>query len=755
MTNRFRSKLAQPAADKSLHPREFAGIETIALAILVVAELWLFSGAFRKFFTHDSLFYMIHVPRSWGQFLSFLLGPSDESSYRPLNLGFIALVRPFLGVDPHPYHWIPIVFHVVNTLLFYFLAKRILASSAAAFAAAGFWGLHAVAGWITYDITYLSDFLLGFLLLSSLLLGVEGSLRRSRTLQAASIVFFVLTLLTKEAATTFPLALWICLGLAELRASGDPASARRIVQAFRKTFPLTAVALIISFAFAILFVHWFRAGLIYSQGTQAAYNIDPWSNPLAKAKYLYWALNLPDALSIANPARNRALALAAMGFVLLIWGFDILRRRIKLSVIEWMGIIWFAGLNVPSLLLSSRLAKWYLYLPLLGLALAFGAFVDSMRTLVPAKLRTIAGPVFAGLLLVPVLISSSVQTRSYIVSSDSAFQSDVLQGCLRDFRAQHPTLPPNATLFFLPAFDEHISGLLSSPPIDRGELFELYYPGTRVQAKFGHKGERLPDNLGNRSDVFVLQYLDGHLYDVTGFFRTGGKMTLFLLPTAEGKAAPLLEKEPAGGRKTFAEYVQMSIADEGARLPEDYRAREDIWILQYMNGRFTDVTGYYRGRHAENAARVIKGLEGLQYSVSRDEYYPDYEHFGTPTGAPVFFPTPEKDILTQVGGSTVVSPLHRLAPNSSLVFDVSWMFDQGDGGWAEALLRSQGREYVLYREHMTVDPARRSLLWREVRVDLQRFANEEAELILKCYNDKGRNTVADWLNWRDIAIESK
>jgi hypothetical protein len=199
----------------------------------------------------------------------------------------------------------------------------------------------------------------------------------------------------------------------------------------------------------------------------------------------------------------------------------------------------------------------------------------------------------------------------------------------------------------------------------------------------------------------------------------------------------------------------MLFADEGARLPEDYYQRSDWWLLQYLNGRFSDVTEYYKGRHRNGALRVIHGLETLKFSVNHAEYYPDYEHFETPTGAPVFFPTPDKEILTQIGGSTVTVPLHKIPAGSSLWFDVSWMFEQGDGAWAEAILRSQGTDSAIFRQYMQPDSKRKSLVWKEISVDLQRFENQEVELILKCYNDPGKNTAADWLSWRDIAIETK
>ena len=447
------------------------------------------------------------------------------------------------------------------------------------------------------------------------------------------------------------------------------------------------------------------------------------------------------------------MALASMAVPLLLWGLDILRRRCRLSFTEWAGVLWFVGLNVPSLLLSQRLAKWYLYLPLLGLALAFGVCAENLRSLASPGWRRLAGYAILPLLIAPIVFSSRAQTRSYVARSDSAYQSDFLDSCLSDFRKAHPTLPSEATLFFLPAFEEGVSALLSSDPIGHGELFQMYYPGTKISARFAHLGDPLPYDIGKRTDVIVLQYLDRQLHDVTEHFKSSPRMTLFVLPTREREIPPLLKKVPAGGSKHYEEFVQLAFADQGAQLPADYPARQDLWIIQYLGSRFTDVTSYYKGRHASKGRRVAPDLQAIRYTVSHSELYPDYEHFDTPTGAPVFFQTPENDILTQVGGSILTVSLEKIPPDAQLRFDISWMYEEGDGGWAEAVIRARGKETLVHREYLKAKPKPSSLIWKEVRFNLRAFEGEETELILKCYNNRTGNTVADWLNWRNISIE--
>jgi hypothetical protein len=173
-----------------------------------------------------------------------------------------------------------------------------------------------------------------------------------------------------------------------------------------------------------------------------------------------------------------------------------------------------------------------------------------------------------------------------------------------------------------------------------------------------------------------------------------------------------------------------------------------------MVGHLNDVTEYYKGRRCDiTSRRVISRLEDVKASVSRDEFYPSYDSFLTPGGTPVFFPTPEKDVLTQIGGSTVVVPLNTIEAGTTLRSDVSWMFDGGDGGWAELSVRAAGRQSVLFREYLNPNRRNGALRWKELNLDLGPFAGQSAELVLRCYNDPGKTTVADWLNWRDIVLD--
>jgi hypothetical protein len=620
---------------------------------------------------------MVNAPRSWQDYQRFLLAPDPGKQYRPVNLGIAGLIKPHFGLDPYSYHWIPLIIHLLNTILFFCIARKLLSGTIAVLFATGFWGLHSVAGWITYDITYLSDFNPACLFLISLLLALVAREKRCLFLHIASLLAFTLSLFAKEIAITFPLAIWLGISLAEIRASGAAGNIKSLWQALKKTSRFIAIYWVIAFIFACRILLWLDAGLIYTQGSGESYDFMFWSNLVAKTKYIFWALNLPDALQIAHAHRYRLLAFGLMGCLLTIWLLDLIRRRIRLTAIEVGGLIWFIGLNVPAFLLSHRLGKWYLYIPLFGLALTIGVLAENLSTLLPKSRTRIAGLLLLTVLLTPVVFSSYVQTRSYIVSSDCAFQSNVIEMYLKEFNKAFPTVPSGATVFVLPSYDESAAKTVAAPPIENGRLLSLFYPGRNTQMLFALNGDRLPD---------------------------------------------------------------------------DWRSRSEFLILQWLNGRFCNVTQYYREKGNKPGRRLIPLADLSHVKINRNEYYPDYEHLGTPHDQPAFFLTPEKDTLVQIAGTSVTIPLGVIPPEAQLRFEVSWMFDQGDGGWAAVDLKTPKGESRLFGEYMQPNPPKQCLQWKEVQLDLRRYAHSSAELILRCYNDPGKQTVADWLNWRDIVL---
>ena len=79
---------------------------------------------------------------------------------------------------------------------------------------------------------------------------------------------------------------------------------------------------------------------------------------------------------------------------------------------------------------------------------------------------------------------------------------------------------------------------------------------------------------------------------------------------------------------------------------------------------------------------------------------------------------------------------------------------QGDGGWAEVVWRSEGRRSYSFASTLLPTTNAGTCSGRTLP-STSPYANQRGDLVLKCYNDAGKNTVADWLNWRDLVIEPR
>lgn len=122
------------------------------------------------------------------------------------------------GLDPRGYHLTNTVLHALNTLLVFFIARRLVEKAGgqnpqvAATVAALLFGIHPLhvesVAWVSErkDVLYSLFYLLGIL---TYLKYVAFETRRRGLYYCATLFFFVLSLMSKPMAVTFPLVLLI------------------------------------------------------------------------------------------------------------------------------------------------------------------------------------------------------------------------------------------------------------------------------------------------------------------------------------------------------------------------------------------------------------------------------------------------------------------------------------------------------------------------------------------------------------------
>ncbi|HUT02393.1 MAG TPA: hypothetical protein VM163_00680 [bacterium] len=183
----------------------------VLIAVLGAIALLLFHGTIHSFFMGETLDYLgpinmrILLHNLWGD-ASWMSGHYARSAVRLMW----CIEQYVFGLDPAGYHIVNVLFHMANCLLAFLLLKRILGSDrtglvASAFAAFLFLA-HSGAAENVRWITERWDLSMSFFYILALMMFMQYKRRKGRPyLLVLSVVFFWVSLCSKEMAFSFPL----------------------------------------------------------------------------------------------------------------------------------------------------------------------------------------------------------------------------------------------------------------------------------------------------------------------------------------------------------------------------------------------------------------------------------------------------------------------------------------------------------------------------------------------------------------------
>jgi tetratricopeptide (TPR) repeat protein len=339
--------------------------------------------------------------------------PSGTGYYRPLVVASLALNGKVLGWGPAGFHLFNLLLHCANSALVLALLLRLAVPMRAAMLAALFFAVHPVTAWPVASIVARVDLLPAFFVL----LAWFG-------LASGSAVFtglaFLAALLCKESAIAFLgvpfLALRAPLAPAALEARGAPRAMLRC--------GLAATGAVVAAVALRLFAH---AGLTVPRA-----RIDGVVNPLALMGdgdrlpaalrlagryigYLFvpWRFTDPAAYGPGHPAPSAAdPGVLLGGIVLIVLAALTLRfwlRRDRLSLFLGFAIASFLPASNLITPIGSLYAQNFLYMPLLGLALAAGDAGGRLEGLRPEATRRLAYA--AGALIALLAAGTIVEAR--------------------------------------------------------------------------------------------------------------------------------------------------------------------------------------------------------------------------------------------------------------------------------------------------------------------------------------------------------
>ena len=192
---------------------KYRSLFVITLVVLVVA-FSLYPSLLNSWVNWDDPVYVVENPLiqslNWDSISTIFSTPQVVGLYHPLTLISLAIDYQFWETDPYGFHLTNLVIHLINTVLVFFLFRRVKSSILVAGFVALLFGMHPMhvesVAWISArkDVLYTFFFLIS--VLSYLRSAVLPGARRAIWL-TVSLIAFCLSLLSKNIAFTLPFVL--------------------------------------------------------------------------------------------------------------------------------------------------------------------------------------------------------------------------------------------------------------------------------------------------------------------------------------------------------------------------------------------------------------------------------------------------------------------------------------------------------------------------------------------------------------------
>jgi len=396
----------QPMVGEATQAARQISISSRALALTVIVITFLaYAGTLAYEFVYDDRGQIVNNPfiLSWHYlpryFTDHVWGHVDPTMlgnyYRPVFLVWLFINQTLFGLHSSWWHLTTILAHVAVTYLVFRLAVRLLKNVPAAAIAALVFGLHPAHIESVAWISGITDPLLALFFIPSFLFylnwrdartdvhEVEGKAafyRQPAIHLAASLIFFVLAMLSKETALVMPA---LVFGMEWIY--GDGPFLRRAVVAARPALLYAALALPYLVVRTVVL-----KGFGHQLSTVSALTtVQTWPSVLwFYVTHLVWPVDLSCFYDLEFVTQltltNFALPLAAL--LVIASGLWLIARRLGRENRRMMAIscLWLALPILPVLNLSvfaggELVHDRYLYLPIIGLALLVGFGLSRLK----------------------------------------------------------------------------------------------------------------------------------------------------------------------------------------------------------------------------------------------------------------------------------------------------------------------------------------------------------------------------------------
>jgi hypothetical protein len=446
------------------------GYRVIAAFLLFLGflEYLVFSDSFSQFFQGDALFYMSHRFRSWGEFFHALYTLDVANWYRPLSSQTIPSVFfHWFGFNPYGYHWIVFLLFFAMTCLVFVFLRDLTRSFTASASGTVFFSIHSINVYVTYDFAFAPELFYASFYLLSCIAYLRGA--NSRRWYLLSILFFLLALMSKEAAVTLP---------------GNIVLLTLFYSAKRDKKHL----LLFFGIFAIYYLYIVRFLKVGAGDYVLAIHKDLLSR---MGDSFLWAFNL-------GQGRMRfAVALAAL-FVAAYALASLFGPRRRSTL---FGLAWFVVALSPMLGIVGYFGPYYLFLPLVGIALIVGECLDWLYKAISRFSPRIAFAIVC-LGLMPFLAAARLNAQSELYTNTAlGYAGHIAGNSARDLKQFHPAIPKGATVYIINPDQPNLTRFFGISALPR-----LVYGDDSIDVRYSSLGHTIPDDLLKSGKLLVMRY---------------------------------------------------------------------------------------------------------------------------------------------------------------------------------------------------------------------------------------------------------
>ncbi len=435
IANKWGRELRNVSSTKISAPVKYR-VEVILCLFLTGVVLWHYRDAFLNpaLFGDDYMNIARSGDFSLGTRLKGFLAPNNSYDNRPLgNLLYILFYRCF-GVSPAPYIALLFGLHLINALLGFFLARRLLRNTWLAALASSAWAVNFNVANNVYSFNVIYDSLAFFWWTAALLLYLHDREKESSTAKLGALLCFFMCTRSKEVGVMFAPSI-----LAYEIAAMDWTAWRNLgmlkstlARILRKQWPFHVIA--------ILFV------VFYTRNSAWGLNSVPTHPYYLDLSYRAFREGMEFYLSFVtfNHRVFQGTTLIGLGFgIAFVWA-ALLRQRVL-----WYTLATFVLALLPVIFLVNSRAQIYLYTPLYSLIVTLVGLAGHSLLRVQKRGRYVGATLaYAALVLMCLQYLKTDSKYAGYIRASYANQRSIAGEIVSCLRRWYPTVPDNARFYF-------------------------------------------------------------------------------------------------------------------------------------------------------------------------------------------------------------------------------------------------------------------------------------------------------------------